>query len=358
MKHRLSEILSQAGQQPSEHRNPDGSTVLVLPHGGRVLGLFPPESDENFFWTHPALESVESASRFYAGSQWHNSGGERTWLAPEVDLFFPDFPKLDRYWQPRQLDPGRWELSVEQGRPRLVNRLSCTLARSKAEVDLEISKSIAPAPDPLRRPGDRPAGRPADYAGYVQTTRLRVLAVRGGDRVRVGLWNLIQVPHSGELFVPVYRKAEPRIVFGPVPAEELSSSDRLFRWRMSPRGERKIALRATGICGRIGYGRPRDDGRWDMVVCNLSVNPSGQYVDAPWDDLEDEAYAVQACSIDGDLGRFNELEYHVPAVECARAPAECEDASQVWAYRGTAEQIESVVHGLLTPDPLIRTHES
>ena len=80
MKHQLFETLKQAGQQPCEHRNPDGSTVLILPHGGRLLGLFPPGSDENFFWTHSALEAAESASPFYAGSQWHNSGGERTWL--------------------------------------------------------------------------------------------------------------------------------------------------------------------------------------------------------------------------------------------------------------------------------------
>jgi hypothetical protein len=358
MKHHLFQILQQAGQEPCEHCNPDGSSVLILPHGGRLLGLFPPESDENFYWTHAALESAASTAKFYAGPQWHNSGGERTWLAPEVDFFFPDFPRLDRYWQPRQLDPGSWQLSFEQGRPRLVNRLSCVLARSKAEVDLEISKTIGPAPDPLRRAGDRPADCPAEYAGYAQTTSLWVLAVRGPDRVRVGLWNLIQMPHGGELLAPTYRRTEPRIIFGPVPAAELWSSDRLFRWRMCASGERKISLRAAGLCGRIGYCRPRGDGRWDLVVRNILVNPSGHYVDAPWDAVDDEGYAVQACSVDCDLGRFNELEYHVPAVESAQVPAACEDVSQVWAYRGTAAQIESVVHCLLTPDPLVRNHES
>ncbi len=357
MKHRLFETLTQAGQQPSEYCNPDGSTVLILPHGGRILGLFPPGSDENFCWTHAALNSAESASQFFAGPQWHNSGGERTWLAPEVDFFFPDFPRLDRYWQPRQLDPGSWELSLEQGRPRLVNRLSCTLARSKADVDLEISKSIAAAPDPLRRGGDCLAGRPAEYAGYQQTTSLRVLAVRAADRVRVGLWNLIQMPPGGELLVPSYSRIEPRIIFGPVPAEELRVSDRLFRWRMCAGGERKISLRAVGVSGRIGYCRSRGDGRWDLVIRNILVNPSGHYIDTPWDDLQDEGYAVQACSIDSDLGRFNELEYHVPAVESGPLPAACKDTSQVWAYRGTAQQIESIVHRLLTPDPLIRSDE-
>jgi len=352
MSHRLSEILKDSGQQPHEHCNPDGSTVLVLPHGARVLGLFPPGSDENFYWTHPALATAESASRFYAGPQWHNSGGERTWLAPEVDFFFPNFPQLDRYWQPRQLDPGRWELSFQQGRPRLVNRLTCTLVRSKAEVDLEICKRIAPAPDPLRG-GDRPAAYPAEYAGYTQTTTLKVLAVRGADRARVGLWGLIQMPHGGELLVPTYCRTEPRIIFGPVPAEELSVSDRLFRWRMQGPGERKLSLRAVGIAGRIGYCRARGDGRWDLIARNVLINPSGHYVDAPWDALDDEGYAVQACSIDSDLGRFNELEYHVPAVESEQDPAECEDTSQVWAYRGTAEQIEAVVHSLLTPEPMV-----
>jgi hypothetical protein len=358
MKHQLSEILKQAGQQPSEYGNPDGSSVLILPHGGRVLGLFPSGSDENFFWTHSALESAESAARFYAGAQWHNSGGDRTWLAPEVDFFFPDFPRTDRYWQPRQLDPGSWELVVEQGRPLLLNRLSCTLSRSKSEVDLEISKAIGPAPNPLHRGGDSPAGQPAEYAGYVQSTSLRVLAVRGGNRVRVGLWNLIQMPPGGELLVPTYRRIHPRIIFGPVPTEELWGNDHLFRWRMSPAGERKISLRAIGICGRVGYCWPHGDGRWNLVVRGIAVNPSGHYVDVPWDDLEDEGYAVQACSIDSDLGCFNELECHVPAVESAGLPAACEDTSQVWAYRGTAEQIESVVHSLLTPDLLTRNDES
>jgi hypothetical protein len=357
MKHRLIEILKGAGQQPVEHSNPDGSSVLILPHGGRLLGLYPPESDVNFFWTHAALESAESASQFYAGPQWHNSGGDRTWLAPEVDFFFPDFPKLDRYWQPRQLDPGSWELSFAQGRPLLVNRLSCTLARSKSEVDLEISKLIAAAPNPLHRASDSAAGRPAEYAGYVQTTSLRVLAVRGQDRVRVGLWSLVQLPPGGELLVPTYRRTEPRIIFGPVPAEELRVGDRLFRWQMRAGGERKIAIRAVGVSGRVGYCGPRGDGRWDLLVRNIVVNPSGHYVDTPWDDLKDEGYAIQACSIDSDLGNFNELEYHVPAVESATLPAACEDTSQVWAYRGTAEQIESVVHSLLTPDPLIRNDE-
>ena len=42
-------------------------------------------------------------ARWFARSGWHNTGGDRTWMAPELDTFFPD-ANSNRYWQPRQLD--------------------------------------------------------------------------------------------------------------------------------------------------------------------------------------------------------------------------------------------------------------
>ena len=86
-----------------------------------MLGLFAAGVPENFYWTHPALQSAESAVAFYGSDVWHNSGGDRTWLAPEVDIFFPKFPDLDMstYWQPRELDPGQYEVVSENGTLRL-----------------------------------------------------------------------------------------------------------------------------------------------------------------------------------------------------------------------------------------------
>jgi len=85
--------LTSADKPTETWSSPDGSAALVFPYGGRILGLFAPESEQNFFWTHPALDAEETARDFYKSAQWHNSGGDRTWLAPEVDFFFPNFPK-------------------------------------------------------------------------------------------------------------------------------------------------------------------------------------------------------------------------------------------------------------------------
>lgn len=88
----LVNVLKQAGKPARIYKSPDGTRLLVLPHGGRVLGLFAPNSEENFYWTNPALAAPESARAFYASASWHNSGGDRTWLAPEVDVSSPTFP--------------------------------------------------------------------------------------------------------------------------------------------------------------------------------------------------------------------------------------------------------------------------
>jgi hypothetical protein len=108
--------------------------------------LFAARNNENFLWTHPALESVETARAFYASGEWHNSGGDRTWLTPEADLFFPDFPDLRRYWQPRALDPGNYEVRREGKRIVLVYRLSVQFSRSKPSAELEIRKRVNSAP--------------------------------------------------------------------------------------------------------------------------------------------------------------------------------------------------------------------
>jgi hypothetical protein len=343
---KLIDVLSAAGQPPRVYRQPDGGAVLLLPHGGRVLGLFSPNCDENFFWTHPDLEAVDSAAALFAGDQWHNTGGERTWLAPEIDFFLPSFPKTDVYFQQRSLDPGDYRLVQDADGDRWVNRLECVLSRTGATVDLRIAKSFAAAANPLRY--ERPAP-PADveYAGYSQCTRLAIL---GDDAQRagpVGLWSLLQMPHGGEMIIPTYGRSAARVLFGSIPAEDLAALDRCIRYRMRAAGEHKISVRACAVAGRIGYRYIAADGRSALIVRNFSVNPSGEYVDAPWTEPSDLGYAVQACNICSGLGSFSELEYHVPAAGRSTGSVESVDVSQVWAFRGPADAVDQIAVQLL-----------
>jgi hypothetical protein len=344
----LLDTLKEAGKPARVIVNPDGTEVVLLPYGGRVLGLFARGGEENFYWTNPALRSVETAKAFYAGSDWHNSGGDRTWLAPEVDVFLPNYPSRDPYVQPRELDPGHYRVEGDGARLRLINRLTLTLSRSHRRIELEIAKSFAPAPHPLRH--ERGGGpKNVEYAGYTQHTSL---AIVGGDKTDpVGLWNLVQMPHGGELLVPTFSRATPKLVFGNIPASDLLVSDRLVRYRMRQAGEHKIALRAVATTGRVGY-RFEQGGRWALIIRNFVVNPSGEYVDVPWDDPTDLGYSTQACNVNSGLGQFSELEYHIPAIGGGTGRTRCDDAAQVWAFRGSKEDIAAVVNKLLAPETI------
>ena len=346
----LIETLKAVGKHAELYQTGDGTRLLILPYGGRILGVFAPGSDENFLWTNSVLNSRESARAYYASDDWQNSGGDRTWLAPEVEFFFPKFPDVDiaGYWQPRSLDPGSYALTKTAQEITLTNRLKIEAFRSRKSVELEITKSVAGAPSPLRY-DTRFHFSAVEYAGHTLLTSLKILDEDASVAPLVGLWSLTQMPHRGELFIPTYSKAEPRIYFGLVdtPSGELSIGDRLLRFKMRAPGEHKIGVYAANTTGRIGYIYPAGN-RYALIVRNFFVNPSGEYADVPWTEPSDFGYSTQACSVNSRWGEFSEMEYHVPAIGGSTGLNHVEDRSQLWAYRGSREDIVQIARLLLS----------
>jgi len=344
--------LKAVGKGTELHQTDDGTRLLILPYGGRILGVFAPGSEENFLWTNSVLDSPETARAYYAGDDWQNSGGDRTWLAPEVDFFFPKYPNVDiaGYWQPRSLDPGNYEITKTTNFVKLTNRLKIDAFRSRKRVELEITKSIAAAPNPLRYDTSIRIGA-VEYAGHTLLTSLRILDPGPKEAPLVGLWSLTQMPHRGELFIPTYSKAEPWIYFGLVnaPADELTMSDRLVRFKMRAEGEHKIGLRAAFTTGRIGYMYPAGN-KYALLVRNFFVNPSGEYADVPWTEPENRGYSTQACSVNSRWGEFSEMEYHVPAIGGTTGLSCIEDRSQLWAFRGSKEDMGKIARALLSSE--------
>jgi hypothetical protein len=347
----LIHTLNSVGKPTELFSSPDGSTVLVLPYGARVLGLFASHSEQNFFWTHPAIGTVESARAFYASDVWHNSGGDRTWLAPEVDFFLPNYPDVSfgGYWQPRQLDPGNYQIIREGDKSVLVNRLNVTSSRSKASADLEITKSVGPAFNPLRYEPSWKDMADVEYAGFTLHTTLQLMGSSVDAPLQVGLWDLMQMPHGGELLVSTYRRAEAKLYFGAIGPEDLIISDHLIRYRMRAVGEHKLGFRAVDMTGRVGYMYPAGD-QTALVVRNFAVNPSGEYVDVPWTEEENLGFAGQTCNVNSALGSFSELEYHVPAIGKGTGSVRSHDVSQVWAFRGAPAKIQAIAKGLLSSE--------
>ena len=193
-----------------------------------------------------------------------------------------------------------------------------------------------------------PAG--VEYAGYTQQIHLKLSADLATKGLAVGFWNILQLPHGGEVIIPTNLQASPRVLFGEAPADRLTCEERCVRLRADFAGEYKIAVRAAYATGRIGYLR-QSGSTWSLVVRNFMVNPSGDYVDVPKDDPQDTGYCVQATNVLHTTGAYCELGYHAPAIGRTEGKTTTSDVSQVWAFRGPLEPIQTIARALLGVDP-------
>jgi hypothetical protein len=346
MDQKLIQRLMRAGKRTAALRFADGTEVLCLPYGGRVLGLFAGGDARNFYWVNSALDGSATARRFFASNRWQNTGGERIWLGPEFDYFFPRYPDMSVYRRPRPLDAGLFKVTRIADGIRLVSTFAVRSHRHKATLKLRLTKSIGMAADPLRNWPNRIRMKGVHYAGYTQRTGLE-FAGSLPTGAPVGLWSLTQLPQGGDMIVPTFGQAVPRLFFGRIPRNDLAVKSAIMHCHMRSGGNLKLGLKAHSVTGRVGY-RYESSGAVNLVVRNFLVNPSGEYVDAPWTDSSDAGYCVQTCNVsDAGIGNFSELEYHVPAIGGATGLTRSEDVAQIWAYRGTRAQIRLIAGQLL-----------
>ena len=347
----LIDHLTGAGNPPVALHAPDGSRLLVLPAGGRLLGLFPPEAGENFLWTNPALATAESARAYFARDGWPNPGGDRTWLAPEIELFIGDLARPgESYAVPRALDPGNWTLaSATNAELCLTQATRLRLQRTGRDLETRMTKSFRPATNPLA--GTVPATAGLRYAGYTQVTTLELEPV-ADTAIRLGIWNLLQLPQPGEMLIPTRVFSRPQIVFGTPAPDTLTAEPGLVRWHMTNTGvDAKIALKADALTGRAGYLRQTaTPGICDLVVREFTLDLAGEYVDALWAPPHETGWGFQACCVCSGNERFNELEYHAPAVAAATGRNHCRDESHVWAFRGSTAAVAEAAKALLGAD--------
>lgn len=339
-------VLRDVGKEPVLLTSEARQSVLVLPYGARVLGLFGAESPANFLWTHPALLSTETAHEFYASDRWHNSGGDRTWLAPELEFFFPNLPDTSVYVQPRPLDAGEFIVRATTREVVLHADFSLRYYRARTELPVRLTKTVRIAANPLSTRHAGNLGGELEFAGYELHTSLRLLE-SPPPNAWMGIWNLLQLPGGGELLAPTYCKTHPTVFFGDIPRGDLIAKQRMIHYWMRAAGEQKICLPAIATTGRLGY-RYAANNREVLVVRQFDVDLAARYVDVWHTRPNDDGYAVQACNIQSpSLGCFAEMEYHAPAIGGTSGEVEINDYSTVWAYRGARTAVRQAARLLL-----------
>ena len=264
-------------------------SYVVREAGGRIIELDPGGGSGNVFF----------------GGLGGIAGGDRMWLAPEVDIFYEGAPSPDAWRCPPELDPGDW--TMERNGDSVELRQTALGARMHRTVS------------PLQ--GCEAAGDLA-WSGYRTISEVETTA-------RLSAWQLLMLPAPGEVFIR--GPGEETVYYPPIPAldRSLRADGQPPRWKVGyqPPGDDRSVLTALFDA---------DPGPLVALITTLTKNST--YIDVP----PEGGVAAPMQVFDSDGDGFFELEVHAP-LETRRIESE---VVAVWGSRATRM---SVIDRLMEP---------
>lgn len=229
--------------------------------GGRVRGVRPRR---------------DHGDVLYSGMVGQVGGGDRLWIAPEVEIFYEDPSDPDLWRSPPELDPGSWTLQTAPRGTQLTQRA----------LGAQMTRLVTPVKD-------FDPGRDVAWCGYRVTDSVEC-------KTSWSAWHLVMLPAPADLFVG--ESGDPVVYYPPPPALSegwIRADGRPPRWKVGfdPPADSRCLLAALF-----------DDDPGGLVVLTALLSPGHTYVDVP----PKGGRAVPVQVFDSGGGGFCELELHAP----------------------------------------------
>jgi hypothetical protein len=277
-----------------------GVKLLVLERGGRVFGPFLTPESNTLLWVSSALADSEALTQFIVDNQW-NAGGERIWVAPEIQFNVSD--RKD-FWGtisiPVQMDPGDWRLDEQLDG--------------------------------------------VTYAGYEQIVTLREAK---HDDIMSQSWNVTPVWPGGRIIIPSTPAVEVSDYFEPIDDQHLARHGHYIALQVTGDRRYKVGVKAAQTFGRLGYFHRRDDGSAYLIVRNYFNNPSSPYVEEPPQTPGGGGDSIHVYNDGGLFGGFGELECHGQTIGGHTGRTSSTDQQILWVYSGPTDKVARIGWQLL-----------
>jgi hypothetical protein len=233
------------------------------------------------------------------------------------------------------MDPGNYSYKLS-GRGILMENSGVAEAFASAlGVSFTISRHIRPLAHDLIE--DFARGTCLKGAGYVEESVIEV------DRccpIKVGLWNLVQVPLGGNASVPV-KHLDCHTAFFGEPEEAVCYGGDGMKVSFGRQEMFKIGVKASSILGKVAYILKHEDGSASLLLRRFGVGRDVDYADTPWNAPDDAGYALQLFCGAAKHG-FGELEHHAPAVGGTSGRTRYVGKSVLCAFSGHRERCEEL----------------
>ena len=316
--------------------------IVISQRGGHIFGPYLSTNGEAIFWTPAAFASRDEFRAFLGSGDW-NVGGDRMWIAPEIQYHVPDRSDFwgTVFW-PEQVDPGTYQLEqLDAGQWRLSQDMvleAYNLASGQKELRLE--RLIRQVEDPLRNvTGYSGLLDGVLFAGYEQVV---TLSEQKRDDIVSEAWSLIQLNPGGHLVIPCTPRVEYTDYYQPIDESLQTIYPGYVRLKITGDRQYKVGYKAAHVFGRLAYHNHLDDGRSYLMVRNFFNNPSAPYAEEPDHTPGRRGHSIHVYNDDGNAGGFGELECNAQTIGGDTGRSSSTDQMVLWLYVGPPGRIQEI----------------
>jgi hypothetical protein len=320
----------------------DGVTLIISQHGGRVFGPFLSQESESIFWTNDAFADPDAFQEFLGTGNW-NIGGDRMWIAPEIQYHVPDRNDFwgSVFW-PAQVDPGTYSLEQPSlGQWLLAQDITLeayNLASGQKELRLE--RLIHQVEDPLRNVTGYPAlVDGVRFAGFEQVV---TLSEHKQDDIVSEAWSLTQLNPGGVLVIPASPRVEYTDYYEPVDKSLQTINPNHVRLKITGDRQYKVGYKAAQVFGRLAYYNHLADDLAYLIVRNFFNNPSAPYTEEPDHTPGCRGHSIHVYNDDGNAGGFGELECNAQTIGGETGRSGSTDQLVLWLYVGAPDKVKEI----------------
>ena len=328
----------------------DGWQIAVTQHGRHIFGPFSEKYPEGIFWIPEAIRDRDAYRELIEQKIW-NIGGDRVWIAPEIQFNIRD---RNRYREsldtPKTIDPGNYSMIGKEGKILLEQSLDLESYNTvTGRMHLDFRRTIRRAPNPLRRlPEYAELMKELSYCGMEQ---ILDLSGYSEENIYAEAWDLLQIRTKGILFIPMYQPVRGTDHYAPAGSHEVLTRQGICL-KLTGDSQYKIAYKSAVLTGRFGYMKESETEDTYLIVVNYPNNPSTMYSEEPPQPelAGDTGYSIHVYNDDGASGGFAEMECNMQTIGRPAGVSRSVDRLTTWIFTGSKGRLKTISSVLLGYD--------
>ena len=339
------EVFEHCGMRCEVLEIGDGWHIVVTQHGGHVFGPFSEEYPEGIFWIPESIRDENAYKRLVDERIW-NTGGDRIWIAPEIQFNIKDRSRFrETLNQPKTMDPGCFTMERRGDRVYLSQSLNMESYNTvEGTIHLDFQRMVHKAENPLRKLADADALMEGlSYCGYEQVLDLQASSQQD---IYAESWDLLQIRPKGTLFIPMYRPTCGTDHYEPVGNHEYCVENGVCL-KITGDSRYKIAYKAASLTGRFGYLADSETDDSYLIIINYPNNPSALYSEEPPLIAGDTGYSIHVYNDDGNSGGFAEMECNMQTIGRPTGIDRSIERVVKWVFAGPKDKLLAVAGVLL-----------